>query len=63
MKYKEKQLSMTTVLVSHFVVEDEKSLCLPFSGAMILFWSILESVVTALPTTKGSASGPLSAPH
>ena len=54
---------MTIVLVSHFVAEGEKSLCLPFSGAMILFWSILESVVTALPTTQGSASGPLSAPH
>ena len=43
---------MTIVLVSHFVAEGEKSLCLPFSGAMILFWSILESVVTASPIHK-----------
>lgn len=62
MKYKERQLGTTIVLVSSSVAEGKKSSCLPISGAMILFWSILESVVTALPNTQGSASGPL-LPH
>ena len=44
---------MTIVLVSHFVAEGEKSLCLPFSGTMILFWSILEIFEQRARVRKG----------